>query len=526
MKVFRIVSLLLVLAFGLSAVFTGCGAKETATAEPAATVAATTPAETTAVVEATQPKEEEKPAELKWYLLNWGGPQKDTDLVFDELSKLTKDKINVTVKGEFIGSGDYTDKMNIKIQSGEKFDICFTCSWALDYYGNARKGAFAELTDLFAKYGQETLSRIDPKFIEGAKIDGKIYAIPTNKELSSQLVYEVNVPMCQKYGIDYKEFANYTDLAQFEPIFAKVKKAEGKDFVPFVCDEFAQSFVPIDMIYNKFGTYFDFNNDSKNTSLKIINQIEMPETMKLCETMRDFYKKGYLMKDVNITANTGAQKDALKKSGKWLVRPNGYYPLWEVQATMEAGYEVAVVKPFRPYVPTWSTTGAMEAISATSDNKEAAMKFLNLVNTDKTIRNMVGSGIEGTHYTLEGDVMTQTKQGQDNYSTWNIGIANPIGLLYRLKGEPENKWDAFKEYNAAGIPTPTFGFVFDPTPVKDEIAAMNNVAKEFNAVVFTGSVDPKVYLPKYIDKMKAQGSQKIIDEMQRQLDEWLAKNKK
>ena len=118
----------------------------------------TTQAAETAAPEET--KEELKPVELKWYLMNWGGSQKDTDMVFEELSKITKEKINATIKGEFIGAGDYTEKMNLKIQSGEKFDICFTCSWALDYYGNARKGAFAELTDLFAKYGPSDLYSI------------------------------------------------------------------------------------------------------------------------------------------------------------------------------------------------------------------------------------------------------------------------------------------------------------------------------------------------------------------------------
>ena len=523
MKKSRIFSILLTVIVSIPMLLSGCGG-----AAPSVQSPSTQPSSSgSATPKAENSPETLPPVELKWYLLNWGGPQSDTDLVFEEISKITKEKINATVKGEFIGSGDYTDKMNVKIQSGEQFDISFTCSWALDYYSNARKGAFADITDLLPEYAPEAMSIIDPKFIEGAKIDGRIYAIPTNKEISAQLVYEVNVAMCEKYGIDYKtEFAKITNLADFEPYFEKVKAGEGNDFVPLVLDEFAQSFVPIDMISSKFGTYFDMNDDNKNKSLTIINQIEMPETMEICKTMRNFYNKGYLMKDVNITANTAAQKDALKKNGKWLVRPNGYYPLNELQATAEAGYTVDVVKAFRPYVPTWSTTGAMQAISATSKNKERALMFLNLVNTDQKLRNLVGSGIEGTHFTLEGDIMTQTEQGKNAYQTWNIGIANPIGLLYRVVGEPENKWDAFKEYNEAGIPTPTFGFVFDQTPVKDEIAALNNVIKEFNSIVFTGSVDPEVYLPKYIEKMKEQGSQKVIDEMQTQLDAWLATNKK
>ena len=524
MKASKVISLLLVVMMCVSMALTGCGEK---TANGSNADVTTKAADTKVTAEATtapaEMKTELEPVELKWYLMNWSGPQKDTDLVFEELSKITKEKFNATIKGEFIGSGDYTDKMNIKIQSGEKFDMCFTCSWALDYYQNAKKGAFAELTDLFAKYGRETLSLIDEKFINGAKLDGKIYAVPTNKELSSQLVYDVNVAVCEKYGIDYaKEFANFTDIAQWEPYFAKVKAGEGKDFVPFVVDEFAHSFVPIDLIANKFGTYFNPNDTSKN-STKIINEIEMPEAMAVAKTMRKYYKAGYLMEDPSNITNTNTKKDALKKSGKWLVRPGGYYPLNEINVSIDSGYKVDVVKPYKPYAATWATTGAMEAISTTSENKERSMMFLNLLNTDKKVRNMVGSGIQDTHFTLKGDVMTQTQQGKDNYMTWNIGIANPIGLLYRVEGEPENKWDVFKQYNADGVPTPTFGFVFDQSPVATEIAAMTNIQREYQGIVFTGCVDPEVYIPKWIEKMKASGSQKIIDEMQKQLDAWLAK---
>jgi len=40
----------------------------------------------------------------------------------------------------------------------------------------------------------------------------------------------------------------------------------------------------------------------------------------------------------------------------------------------------------------------------------------------------------------------------------------------------------------------------------------------------TGSVDPESKLPEFIEKLKVAGIDKIIEEKQNQLDEWVAAN--
>ncbi|MNC08728.1 hypothetical protein D3C75_563280 [compost metagenome] len=93
-------------------------------------------------------------------------------------------------------------------------------------------------------------------------------------------------------------------------------------------------------------------------------------------------------------------------------------------------------------------------------------------------------------------------------------------LTYLHADDPADKWDAFKKFNDSSKEAPTFGFAFDPTPVKTEVAAINNVTKEFMPALYTGSVDPKTYLPKAAKKFKEAGLDKVIAEVQKQLDEW------
>ena len=61
-------------------------------------------------------------------------------------------------------------------------------------------------------------------------------------------------------------------------------------------------------------------------------------------------------------------------------------------------------------------------------------------------------------------------------------------------------------------------------PVRqNEIAAVNNVNKQFKPGMTSGAVDPNEMIPKYLEKLKAAGIDKIIAAKQEQLDAFLAK---
>ena len=59
-------------------------------------------------------------------------------------------------------------------------------------------------------------------------------------------------------------------------------------------------------------------------------------------------------------------------------------------------------------------------------------------------------------------------------------------------------------------------------PVSTQVAGFRNVLDEFGKSLYTGSVDPAEYLPQLQKKLDATGVQDVIDEMQKQIDEWKA----
>jgi len=150
--------------------------------------------------------------------------------------------------------------------------------------------------------------------------------------------------------------------------------------------------------------------------------------------------------------------------------------------------------------------------------------FMNLLYSDADLLNLLINGIEGTHYVVTDGNIIDHAPGLDSATTgypvtmnWMIGN---LPLTHVWVSEDPNKWKSYIDYNESAEKSRALGFAFNTEPVKNEIAATSNVDKEFKFVIVTGSVDPEEYIPKYLEKLKAAGSDKIIAEKQRQLDEW------
>ncbi|HEX3028748.1 MAG TPA: ABC transporter substrate-binding protein, partial [Clostridia bacterium] len=135
--------------------------------------------------------------EIVWYHAN--APQKETKLVMDKVNKYLKQKINVKLRLKLIDNGDYDNVLKAAISSGEKFDICFTSVWMNSYVHNALKGSFKELGPLLKKYGKGIVKAMPKVLLEGARVNGKIYALPSIKEPGHQWCILINKKYADKY---------------------------------------------------------------------------------------------------------------------------------------------------------------------------------------------------------------------------------------------------------------------------------------------------------------------------------------
>lgn len=488
----------------LSVVLTGCGAKNENNK----------PAKESEAVESNGTNTTAKldPVNLKLYLI--GPTQKDLPKVQEEINKYLQEKLNTTLSISMIDWGDYSQRMQVITSSGEDYDIAFTSSWAFDYLPNAAKGVFMPLNDLLDQYGQGIKDALDPRFLEGTKVNGVNYGIPANKELAQQFVWRFNKKYLDKYNLD---IANVTTLEDLEPLLKVIKEKETSDITPLAVPKGFKPYMPFDFLLGDelpIGMYLD------SKDFKYVNILESPELKSALTTMRKYYKAGYVREDI-------ATLDGIDniKTGKWLVDREITQPYAELGWSRNAGYDI-VTKPMQdPVIYTSSAAGSMLAISSYSKNPERAMMFLNLLNTDAYLRNLIHYGIEGEHYKkLEGDYIEDLPAMQERYAMPGFALGNMF-LTYLHDGDPADKWSSFEKFNSSAIVAPTFGFNFDTSKVKTEVASITNVAKEFIPSLYTGSVDPDEYLPKALQKFKDAGIDKVIAEAQAQFDAWKAAQK-
>lgn len=449
----------------------------------------------------------EKPVELIWYTI--GTPQKDVNAVMEEVSKYTAEKIGVTVKMTMVDWGDYAQKLQVATASGEPIDMMFTSSWAFDYVQNARKGAFLAIDELLPKYGQGIVDALDPAFLEGSKVDGHNYGIPANKELPAQEVWRFNKQLLDKYKLSTE---GVYSLESLEPLLKTIKENE-PDVYPLAVDKNQTPYVPYDYVIEKLPMAVSL----KDSELKVVNVLETPEMKAALGTMHKYYKAGYIPTEA---ASLDSLTD-VQATGKWFMDRATSQPFADNLWSASYGYPVVSTPASEALIYNWSVMGSMQAISANTKYPEKAMEFLNLLNTDPVLRNMVDSGIEGTHYEMVGDNVMKNLDNSKNYDMPTFSLGN-LFITYLNETDPADKWEGFKAFNDAGVEAPLLGFNFDTSKVTTEIAAVQNVKEEFWAALMTGTVDPEDYLTRANDKFKAAGLDKIIEEAQRQIDEWKA----
>ncbi len=460
----------------------------------------------------------EEIVELTWYQV--GDNQKDDEMVLEEVNKYTEEKIGVRLNIVKVGWGDYNQKMQVVINTGDEWDMCFTCSWTNDYLQNAQKGAFLALDDLLQEEGKEMYDQIDPRFWEAAKVGGEIYGVPSEKEIGSMPMWVFTKEYVDKYNIPYEDIHSLEDL---EPWLALIKEKE-PDVVPMYLTKDYSAPTYMDKIQDPVG--IEYGDDS----LTVKNVFDTEKMQSTLDTMRKYYEAGYINKDAATASDD--------KSVKRFVTKGDGQPYAELIWAKDLGYDVVASSIMDTQVTNASARGALTAINKNSEHPEKAMEFINLVNTDQYLRNLLNYGIEGVHWekvdvpqeeldAAEGKPYIydcKVKLDPEKSKDYSVPYYVQGGLFntYVLDNEPIDKWATFKEYNDAAEEAPSFGFDFDLSNVSTQVAGFRNVLDEFGKSLYTGSVDPEEYLPQLDKKMQATGINDVIDEMQTQIDDWKA----
>ncbi len=502
-KVSRIYSLAIALVLSVAMLMTGC------VVTPVTPTTPTTPDNTT---KPPQNAPAAEPAELIWYLV---GPQQEpeTDKILEAANNYLKDKLNVKINLTVLGYGDpYNNKVNTMLAAGDRIDICFTAGWAADIKANSSAGYFRELDSYLAKSSTIT-DIVGQAFMDGIKINGKTYAVPCRKEQVHNWGFIIKKDLAEKYNIDPKAIKTMEDL---EPAFETIKKNE-PDTYPLLVVEGEAPFKLLD--------WDPISDDSipgalypDNRDTKIINQFLAPESIAMYRKMRDYMQKGYIPADAATMQNFN---DHLK-TGKYFAICQSMKPGKAAEMTASTSVEWLDVNITAPVMANRDASGgALLAIPTSAKYPDQAFSFIEMLYTDKYLNNLFVYGIENEHYQKVSDNIVKLTDniGYRAGNGWRFGDQF---LNYLMDNEDPNKWDQFIEYNKKGLILNSLGFSFDRTPVDAEHAACKAVTETYYKQLFTGSVDVDSTLKQMEAEYKAAGVDKLIAEMQRQYDAWLA----
>lgn len=466
----------------------------------------------------------ETTTELKMCYITFSTIPKDLDLVTAEINKITKSKINATVKIEPIIASEYSQQINLKLNSNENLDmfVTGTLSGIFDYPVLASKGKLYPLDDLIKNKGEGINLALGNEYLNSSKIHGKIYGIPVIKDMAIEHGIKIRKDLLDKYKIDIQKIKNLED---FEVVMKTIHDNEpNKHFGIMggtsIVDSFGVSAFG-DKLVDGYGVLMNPNE------LKVVDYYETKEYEQLLKKIRRWYELGYIFPDIV----TNKENDVLLMRENKLYGATSYInPITQHLQKKSVGFPVEIAAIYPAIKSTSTITNFMWAIPSYSKNTEKAMGFLNLMYTDKDIINLLDYGIEGIHYKKVKDSEETIDTISDNHSVengYNLNQEYMFGnefLAHIWNGNPPDIWKQIDTFNKSALKSKAMGFIFDMTPVMAEYTEVSIIVSEYKSALENGAVDPEKVLPEFIGKLKVAGIDKIVSEKQKQLDKWIKDN--
>ena len=453
-------------------------------------------------------EDDESFATLEYWFGISGVSPPDLKLVNAEINKIIKDKINAEVILKPVNFNNYATTMSVKINSSDQFDMCYTSEWCNSYIENSKKGAFIELNDMLPQYAPTIWKTVGEDIWDAASVDGKIYGVVNTQIMPRQGAVIVRKDMADAFGLDISTIKKYEDL---DPFLNYCKKNSNSNEIVSVFD---MTSVSAYLGWDDFGTYNIpgvIKNDDPD--LKVYNQFESSEFKNIMALGKKWYDNGMYNPDV-LTATPDLSKICLT------FIPT-YKPGCEADQKILSGSDCIAIPFGEPVLYTSWILSSLNAISATSKNPVKSLQFLELLYSDKQLFNTLIYGIENKHYTKlsENRVETVQNTGYSIPSGWQFG--NQFNQ-WLTPVQNDNVWDLTKEINDTAKESTAYGFIFDQTNVRTEMANCKAVYDEYWMALLLGLFgdDTDKEYNNFLNRLKEAGSEKIIVEKQVQLNEW------
>ena len=489
---------------------TGCTGTKEEKAESSKKTEETSGTEEKKVEEALQP------VTLKWYF-GYAAVDKDREQVFSKMNEIIKEKINATVEFNVVDFSQWSDKINVLLSSGENIDISWH-NWVMSYAANVSKGMYKPLDDLLAEYGKGILNDIPKALLDIQRVNGKIYAIPNYQISTVQNAYLLKKDVVDSLNFDVSSVKSYKDLGAY----AELVKSKFSDLFPLMNRQgilWGQHLREIEWELVIKGIGNPLAVKYGDTDKKVFNMYATEDFKEYCELVHEWYNKGYIREDVATVTNAAAET----KAGKYATIAGGtlkYPGAYAAETKAQVGYDLVEAITSRSLWESTAGQATMNTIPSSSKNPERAMMLLNLLNDDQELANLFAYGFEGTHYEkLDNGQIKRIKDSGYDFN-WQWAVLNTF-KIYLTDNFPVNHNEQILKTHADSVPSNIAGFVANTEPFLTELTQCQTAYNEIGLGLQTGVLDPKEYLPKFLDTLERAGVNKILTEVQKQIDQQL-----
>ena len=478
---------------------------------------------------------------LKYY---WPGSMSDEDIkgTQDELNEYLEEKIGCNVKLVPLDQGAWNQKAPLMLSSGEELDVMFSANWA-SYTIQAGQNSYLELSELLDKYGQDIKKNLPEEWLEAAKVNGKLYAIPTVKDIAQGYGMYMDKQILAEAGLKVEDIKTIEDI---EPVLEYIKNNK-PEMTPLpktlnsggvwlatkaALEEGYSDNSKLESGFDSWGGIIAF--DKAADKFILLSPENSDVFSSAARLMHKWYNKGYFSADIIANSSTGSATSLWKEGKGWYYVSSdtpGRRESTENSVNPKAGQEpegyvrkeVVFSSLIKPIANTASMTGSLTTIPRSSKHPEEAMKFINLLLSDEKVNNLLAHGQENVNYKkVEGqdDIIEAIKVGDFN---WAHGKAWYFGNVFKQHTMnttiPDYK-EQLQKYNDEAARSELIGFNFDSNSMKNECAAVNSIWSQYAKIFYTGTGDVEQNLKEYFDRIETAGINEIVDEYNRQYQEW------
>lgn len=422
--------------------------------------------------------------------------------VVEKMNAYTREKIGVEVDLRFFDWGEYETGINNMLNTGEYYDIAFVNTKI--FTGHAQQGKFLDLTDLLSQ--TPGLTDLIPENVwKGVTIKGQIAGVPTYKDSAATQYAAFDKAIVEKYNIDLSAIKDLKDL---DSILRTIKEGEEK--------ETGETVYPLPLSKEgvaSFMTVYDNNvryDDATATVSNIYEDAALTEDFAL---VHKWWEDGIVNPDASTKDDNDKYRICFVYQG---------FEGSNLTLSADRGYDIVHTPITDTIFSTESIQGSINSISANSKYPTEALKYLELVNTDPVLRNMYAYGMPDSDFEDNGDG-TITRLSD----TWTAAAYSQATFftLSPVAPNPADQWTKVEEQNKSAVAHTILGFTLDDSAISTEWANVNAVIEKYKAELRSGAYQgtTEAFLQKMNDEMKAAGLETVLEETQKQVNEFLGK---